>query len=389
VEFLFWLLVTAVAWCYVGYPLFIGLAARFRPRPVLADGRCRPTVTVIVAVRNERESLPRRLTNLLSLDYPPDRLDVVVVGNGSQDGSEDVAREVAARDPRVRVFTSPAEQGKSGAINLAASSAASEVLVFADARQTFAPDAIARLVEPFADAAVGAVTGRLLVRPADQASVEGMRLYWGLETRLRDAEGRTGSIVGATGAIYAARRALFETMPPNLILDDVYLPLRIAMRGYRVVMATEALAFDVPARDQRAEFTRKRRTMVGNIQLLSAIPGLLSPLRNPLFFRYVSHKLLRLATPFCFVALLAVSALLPEWPYRAFFAMELTAYALGFLAMRLSLSVLSIPAAFVLMHVAIFAAIRRWNQDAGSVWGQPTRSGVTLSTAGSVTESRP
>jgi hypothetical protein len=178
-------------------------------------------------------------------------------------------------------------------------------------------------------------------------------------------------------------------MPPNLILDDVYLPLRIAMRGYRVVMATEALAFDVPARDQRAEFTRKRRTMVGNIQLLSAIPGLLSPLRNPLFFRYVSHKLLRLATPFCFVALLAVSALLPEWPYRAFFAMELTAYALGFLAMRLSLSVLSIPAAFVLMHVAIFAAIRRWNQDAGSVWGQPTRSGVTLSTAGSVTESRP
>jgi cellulose synthase/poly-beta-1,6-N-acetylglucosamine synthase-like glycosyltransferase len=346
-------------------------------------------VTVIVAVRNERESLPRRLTNLLSLDYPPDRLDVVVVGNGSQDGSEDVAREVAARDPRVRVFTSPAEQGKSGAINLAASSAASEVLVFADARQTFAPDAIARLVEPFADAAVGAVTGRLLVRPADQASVEGMRLYWGLETRLRDAEGRTGSIVGATGAIYAARRALFETMPPNLILDDVYLPLRIAMRGYRVVMATEALAFDVPARDQRAEFTRKRRTMVGNIQLLSAIPGLLSPLRNPLFFRYVSHKLLRLATPFCFVALLAVSALLPEWPYRAFFAMELTAYALGFLAMRLSLSVLSIPAAFVLMHVAIFAAIRRWNQDAGSVWGQPTRSGVTLSTAGSVTESRP
>jgi poly-beta-1,6-N-acetyl-D-glucosamine synthase len=375
VEFLFWTLVLVVIWCYAGYPLYVTALARFWPRPIRSPAaNFRPSVTVIVAIRNERDALPDRLTNLLAQEYPPERLGVVVVCNGSVDGSEEIARQMARTEPRVRVFTSPAERGKSGAINMAAAHSATDVIVFADARQTFAHDAVARIVEPFSDPDVGAVTGRLEVRRADLASVQGVRLYWGLETRLRDAEGRSGSVIGATGAIYGVRRSLFQDMPPNLILDDVYVPLRIAMLGHRVVMAPRALAFDIPSRDQKAEYTRKRRTMVGNIQLLGVIPGLLSPVRNPLFMRFVSHKLLRLLTPFCFVALLCLSALLPGWTYRIFFAAELGLYLSGGLGLWVSVAALSVPAAFVLMHAAIFAAVWRWNDDATGVWAQPTLS---------------
>ena len=377
VEFLFWTLILAVTWCYAGYPLYIVTIARFWPKPIRPSAaNFRPTVTVIVAIRNERDALPRRLTNLLAQEYPPECLDVVVVCNGSADGSEELARQVSLTHPRVRVFTSPADRGKAGALNMAAAHTTADVIVFADARQMFAPDAVARLVEPFSDPEVGAVTGRLEVHRADLASVEGVRLYWGLETRLRDAEGRSGSVIGATGAIYGIRRSLFQDMPPNLILDDVYLPLRIAMLGHRVVMASRALAFDVPSRDQKAEYARKRRTMVGNIQLLGVIPGLLSPVHNPVFMRFVSHKLLRLLTPFCFVALLVTSALLPGWPYRMFFAAELGLYLSGALGLLVRLAALSVPAAFVLMHGAIFAAVWRWNDDAARVWTQPTLAGA-------------
>ncbi len=376
-EFLFWILILAVTWCYAGYPLYMMALARFRPRPICpARTDFRPSITVIVAVRNERDALPRRLTNLLAQEYPPERLDVVVVCNGSVDGSEEIARQIGRTEPRIRVFTSPAERGKAGAINVAAEHITADVIMFADARQTFAPDAVARIVEPFSDPDVGGVTGCLEVRRAELASVEGVRMYWGLEGRLRHAEGRSGSVIGATGAIYAVRRSLFQEMPPNLILDDVYLPLRIAMLGHRVVMAPRAVAFDVPSREQKAEFTRKRRTMVGNIQLLGVIPGLLSPIRNPLFMRFVSHKLLRLLTPFCFVALLGLSAIIPGWTYRTFFAAELGLYLLGALGLWVNLAALSVPSAFVLMHGAIFAAVWRWNDDAARVWLQPTLSGA-------------
>ena len=377
IEFLFWTLVLAVTWCYAGYPLYIMALARFWPRPIRpAVTTFSPSVTVIVAIRNERDVLLRRLTNLLAQEYPAERLDVITVCNGSVDGSEEIAREIARTQPRVRVFTSPAERGKSGAINLASAHTTADVIVFADARQTFAPDAVARLVEPFSDPDVGVVSGRNEIRRTDLASVQGVGIYWSLETKLRYAEGRSGSVPGATGAIYAVRRSLFQEMPPNLILDDVYVPMRVAIRGHRVVMAPRALAFDVPAGDQKAEYTRKRRTMVGNIQVLRVLPGLLSPAHDPLFIRFVSHKILRLLTPFCFVALLALSALLPGWTCQAFFAAELGLYLLGCLGLWVNFAVLSVPAAFVLMHGAIFAAVWHWNDDAARVWTQPTLSGA-------------
>jgi len=368
-EIVFWSLLVVVAWCYVGYPLFMFAVARLRPRPLRAlDGARLPAVTVVIAVRNERSQLARRVANILEQEYPADRLDVVVACNGSTDGSDEIARQLTRADARVRVVVSSADEGKAGALNAAIAAATGDVVVFADARQSFAPDAVRQLVQPFSDGSVGAVTGRLLVKRSELASVEGVRLYWGMETRLRDAESRSGSVVGATGAIYAIRRALYPGVPVNLILDDVYIPLRIAIAGQRVVMAGGAVAYDVPAGDQRAEYARKRRTMVGNLQLLRVLPGLLSPVGNPLFVRYLSHKLLRLLAPFCFIAMLVISAMLAAPLYRAFFFAQLAVYVLGFVGLFVSTPLLSVPAAFVLVHAAVLAAIWRWRDDASTVW---------------------
>jgi cellulose synthase/poly-beta-1,6-N-acetylglucosamine synthase-like glycosyltransferase len=368
-EIAFWLLAASIAWCYAGYPLFIAGLARFRPRPVRrGDASWRPTVTVVVAVRNGQHLLEQRVRNLLDQQYPAERLGIVIVCNGSDDATLAVARKLASAHPRVQALTSPALQGKAGAINRARESARGDIIVFADARQTFAPDAVMRLVEPLADTRVGVVTGRLLVARADTASVEGVRLYWGMESRLRNAESRSGSVVGATGAIYAVRAVLLPDIPANLILDDVYVPMRIALAGYRVVMAPEALAYDVPATDQRAEFDRKRRTMVGNIQLVRSLPALLSPRANPLFVRFFSHKVLRLLTPFSAIAMVLLSAALDGLLYKAFLVGSLAVYLLGALGLVSSIPVLSVPSAFVLLHGAIFAAIWRWRDDASRVW---------------------
>lgn len=376
VEFLYWVFAVAIGWCYIGYPVTIAVAARWRPRPINpASTRTKPpAVTVVLAVRNEAGVLRRRIANLLNQTYPADALRVVVVCNGSTDGSDGIAEEIARQAGRVEVVRSPADQGKSEALNRGIARARdADVVVFADARQLFAPDAVTELVAPLADQEVGAVSGRLLVKRADRAAVEGVRLYWGFETWLRLCESRSGSVVGATGAIYAVRRELLTTLPPSLILDDVYQPMSVAMAQRRVVLAEKALAFDEPAADQRAEYRRKRRTMVGNIQLLSVLPALLSPKRNPLFLRFVSHKLLRLLTPLCCLGVLAVGSVLGGPLYGTGSIVLITAYLAGVLGLFVPLRILSLPAAFVLMQVVILDAVRCWNHDASQVWLPPVR----------------
>ena len=369
-----------MVWCYAGYPLWIALHARFWPHAVRFTTRgSLPRVTAIVAARNERSVIERRVQNLLGQTYPADRLNVVVVCNGSDDGTEEIARQLAASDPRIQVLVSASNLGKAGAVNLGVAQSDADIIVFADARQTFAPDAVARLVEPFGDSAIGVVSGNLVIRRTDLASVEGVRKYWGMEMWLRDAESRSGSVVQALGAIYAVRRALFQPVPANLILDDIYVPLCIAMSGYRVVMASDALGYDVPAVDQRAEFARKRRTMVGNIQFIRVMPRALSPIHNPLFFRFVSHKLLRLLSPFCFLGVLFLSAVLPGPFYQTVFLAGLGGYLLGGIGLLVKAPLLSIPAAFILVHAAIFAAVWRWREDASKVW-MPAGSPLSKST---------
>ncbi|HWP34657.1 MAG TPA: glycosyltransferase family 2 protein, partial [Thermodesulfobacteriota bacterium] len=313
-EVLFWVALVVVAGSYLGYPLLLAVWARVAPKPV-RRAPITPAVTVVLALRDEAGRLGARLANLLSADYPADRLEVVVVSDGSTDDTVARAVEAARADPRVRVLALPVPQGKAAALNAGVAAARGEIVVFADARQTFAPDAIRLLVENFADPTVGVASGRLVLGdPAGTPVGSGLGLYWRYEVWLRERESEVGSTIGATGAIYAIRRTLYRPIPPETVLDDVLVPMQAVQAGARAVYDRRALAFDTVASAEH-EFARKVRTLYGNYQLLTLCPALLSPRANPVFGRFVVHKLARLCVPLHLALLAGASLALLEGPY--------------------------------------------------------------------------
>ena len=206
----------------------------------------------------------------------------------------------------------------------AAPAAVHEVLVFADVRQSWAVDALPRMLSTFADPAVGAVSGDLVVRPS-QGTLAGVGLYWRIEKWLRKQESRLWSGVGATADQRRAPR-LFRPIPPGTILDDVYWPMQVALQGYRVVHDEKAHAFDRLPDRTRDEFRRKVRTLSGCLQLTARLPAVLSPRRNPVWLQFLSHKLLRLLAPWGLLALFTTSLLAPEPLYRAVFVCQAVCY---------------------------------------------------------------
>jgi biofilm PGA synthesis N-glycosyltransferase PgaC len=335
----FWISCALVAYVYLGYPLLLACWARLRPKPVITGSAATrvPYVSIVIAARNEGSRLSARIENLLQLDYPPSRRQIIVVSDGSTD---DTLSVLSAYSPVVEPVAVEAG-GKALALNAGAARAAGDLLVFADARQAFAPDALIELVAPFQDPLVGVVSGELLLdsespgrrtgaadrrggapdragiatprpgrdprRGATSTIADGISLYWRYEKSIRRHESAVGSTLGATGAIYAMRRSLWRDLPAGTILDDVVAPMRAALMGYRVVFTDRARAFDRAAPDARSETRRKIRTLAGNYQLLWLLPALLVPWRNPAWLQLLSHKLGRLIVPYALVALIASS----------------------------------------------------------------------------------
>jgi cellulose synthase/poly-beta-1,6-N-acetylglucosamine synthase-like glycosyltransferase len=329
-ELVFWCSVGLIAYVYAGYPAVLGLWAACTRRPRFdADAEAQaatlPAVTVIVAARNEAHRLPARIENLLASDYPADRLQIIIASDGSTDHTAEVVRPYL---DRVELLMLP-PRGKADALNAAVQQARHAILVFADARQRFAPDAIRRLVRHFARLSTGAVSGELVLdceRGAAASTVgDGVGAYWRYEKWLRRRESRVGSTLGVTGAIYAMRRALWQPLPPDTILDDVLGPMRIVLRRYRVVFDHTARAFDEAAKDAAAETRRKVRTLAGNFQLLASEPRLLVPVVNPVWFQFLSHKVGRLVVPYALLSALLSSAWLA--PSSALYAAALAAQA--------------------------------------------------------------
>ncbi len=301
-RFLFWSSITAIIYTYLGYPLLVWLLARCRRRAV-RKAAITPTVSVVIACHNEARNIEARLRNLYECDYPPQRLEIIVVSDGSTDSTAELARRFTHEG--VRVFAYERQMGKAAALNVGVEMAIGEVIVFADARQRFEARAIRELVANFADPAVGAVSGELLLEGGAGVG-ESVGFYWKYEKWIRKNEGRFDSMIGATGAIYAIRKRLWRKLPPMTILDDVYTPMQIAMTGYRVVFEERARAFDCATGSARREFARKVRTLMGNYQLCQLMPRLLAPTRL-LLLQFYSHKLMRLVAPIFFLLLVAVN----------------------------------------------------------------------------------
>lgn len=300
----------ALAWTYFGYPLAMFLIALHRPRPVRrADWE--PMVDVVVVAHNAADELAARLANLAALDYPADRLRIYVASDGSEDRTAQVLRECTDRRLTASLF--PLRRGKSACLADIVPQLRGEIVMFADTRQRIDPGALRALLRPLADPEVGAVGGELMFELAYSEFAQGVDFYWRYEKFIRSHEAESGSMVGVSGALYAARRTLLPAIPAGLILDDLWIPLQIARTGKRVVLASDAQAWDRPSADPELEARRKRRTLAGNFQLIARDPSLLLPWMHPLGWRLWGHKWLRLTAPWCMLAvLLSNLALAPD-----------------------------------------------------------------------------
>jgi cellulose synthase/poly-beta-1,6-N-acetylglucosamine synthase-like glycosyltransferase len=315
----------------------------------------------VLCVYNEQERITARLNNLRSCDYPPDCLEIIVVSDGSTDHTVDRCTEVAAADARIRLIVRPQRMGKADALNAGVAAARHDLIVFADARQDFATDTFRRLVWPFADPKVGAVTGELEIATTASQAGSGIDVYWRIERSLRFQESLVDSCIGCTGAVYAIRRGLWRPLPPDTLLDDVVVPMRIVLAGYRVLHEPSAKAFDPQPLEPEREKLRKRRTLAGNFQMLFRYPSWLMPWRNRCWWQLASHKYARLAGPWL-LALLFVShvSLLQVPVYRGLFVLHALFYllaAVGLIWRRGSFKVLSLPAGFVFLNVMVLGGL--------------------------------
>lgn len=297
-----------LAYTYAGYPLLLWLLSKVRPRPV-RRGTHQPGIAFVVVGHNEAGRLAAKLDTCLKQDYPADRIRVVVASDGSTDDTPGVVQRYG--DARVKLLSFPRRRGKAACLNDAVAACSEEIIVFTDARQALHPQAAALLVANFADADIGAASGELVfVQDDPTAFAQGVDAYWRYEKFIRHHEALTGSVVGVTGALYAMRRACFRPIPPQTILDDVAIPMLAAMEGRRIVFEKGAIAYDKPSSEAAQEKRRKVRTLAGNFQLVSIWPQMLLPWRNPLFMRFVSHKMLRLSAPAAMLAALLSNAVL-------------------------------------------------------------------------------
>jgi poly-beta-1,6-N-acetyl-D-glucosamine synthase len=371
VKLLFWSSLSLIFFAYAGYPICLYLRARFWARPV-RRGSVLPTVTILIAVHDEEIYLPAKLQNLTQLDYPEDRLQIVVVSDGSSDATNKIL--AAWQNPALSTVILPEQGGKATALNHGLAAAHGEVIAFTDARQTIASGALRSLVANFADPAVGCVSGELIIGQAGAAAAQGVGLYWRMEKKIRHWEGLFGSTVGATGALYAVRKNLISPLPPGTILDDVYIPLQVVRQGLRVVFEPGALAFDPLTPDPKQEFRRKLRTLTGNYQLLQLTPWILTQ-SNPLRLQFICHKLLRLLVPFALVGMFVSTLWLRNDIYELALLLQIVFYALA--GLRLSpgrfgiVSRLSdISLAFLVLNTAAAVAFLYFITGRKTIWSR-------------------
>ena len=377
VVILFWSCCLLLTYVYVLYPALVSaLAARYG-RPV-QRGDALPAVTIMVTVYNEEKCIRAKLDNLAELNYPPELLDVIVGSDASSDSTEAIA---ASYDRlRVRVLRVEGRQGKTACQNAAAASAKGEVMIFTDATTRLHADAVRRLVENFADPAVGCVAGRLdYVTDIENLTGRGGRAYWDYEVRLRAGESLLGSLIGVSGCLYAVRRSAYRPIHPYLISDFV-IAMRMREQGLRTILAPDAVCFEATLDRGHEELAMRTRVAARSLNALVAERRFLNPARYGLFaWQLWSHKVLRYATPLLWlIAIGANLALASQMPYLVLLLAQfalIAAGAVGFLLQQRGhkLGLLTRPYYFLLTNVASLIATLRYLQGERIVTWTPIR----------------
>jgi biofilm PGA synthesis N-glycosyltransferase PgaC len=326
-QVLFWLAVAVIVYTFLGYPILVGLLARWRPNPV-QQAAITPQVSVLVPAYDEAGVIAAKIENTLALDYPPDRLECVVVADGSTDGTEEIAAGYAAQ--AVRVLYQPLRQGKAAAINRAVPLLHSDVVVLTDANAMLNPGALQAIVPNFADPAVGGVAGEKRVLGGGEG------LYWRYESYLKRCDSALTSVMGAAGELLAVRRDLYQPPEPDSIIEDFVLSLRLVENGWRVAYAPDAVALEAASPHLAGDWQRRTRIAAGGFQAMARLPSLLDPRRGLVAWQYFSHRVLRwAATPFLLPLVYLLNLLLLSQPlYQVLAAGQTLFYgtaALGYL----------------------------------------------------------
>lgn len=365
-QVVFWGSVAGVVYVYLGYPVLIFVCSRCfgrRRQPAeLADDRL-PSLSLLIAAYNEEEVIGERIENALALDYPREKLEIVVASDGSSDRTAEIVRSFTERGVVLLDFQE--RRGKSMVLNDAMTRLHGDLVSLSDANTMMAPDAARRLVRWFGEPEVGAVCGWLDLRDAETGqNADG--LYWRYENFLKRCEGRLEAVLGANGAIYAIRRELYRPIAADTLVDDLTIPLLAKLASNcRIIYDKEAVAFEETAPDIKAEFRRRARIGAGGYQALARLWPLLSPKYGWTAFAFLSHKLLRWCSPFFLLAALISNVLLANSVlYGSLLACQVLFYSAAAVGRLPHLGkwgrVLRLAALFTAVNVALLVGFVRW-----------------------------
>lgn len=369
----FWLSIFMILYPIILYPLLVGLLGLIWPRPVKHSSWL-PSVTVLIPAHNEAKDIAETIRNKLEQDYPRDRLEIIVISDGSTDRTEDIVREFSSHN--VRLLRREKREGKAAALNEGVRYAKGEILVFSDANSLFSPDAVRRLIENFADSEIGYVTGQLVYKIQSIGTAgSGCSKYIKYENALRTLETRVGSIIGVNGGVDAIRRSLYRNIPRQLITDFV-LPLHVISTKHRVVYDDRAHSTEVANSELGSEFRMRVRVALRALQGITYMRRLCNPCKYPLAaFSLISHKMIRYCGFFFLTIVFLTNLVLVSNPgYAALFIAQVTAYVLALVGWRKGLPKLVhrltfIPSYFLATNAAFAVAAFKFLQgETMSTW---------------------
>lgn len=325
---IFWISVLLIIYTYFAYPAGIWiLANRVKLTPAEQPNQW-PSITLLVPVYNDLEKALAKIENLSQLDYPKDKISIFIVS----DGSTDNCGETLGKDNRITFISYPIRQGKPTALNTGIKQVTSEIIIFTDVRQHLKPDAAKLLVSRLLEPGIGAVSGELVLLDPKTNTGAHVSLYWQYEKLIRIAESKIASVAGVTGALYAIHTQDYTPLKPDTLIDDFEIPIQIIKNGQRCIMEPGAIIYDYPQENTDQEKNRKVRTLAGNFQSFQRLPWLFSPLQNPIWIQFISHKFLRLIMPYFLLLTLISSAAISGLFYNMAFLIQVIFYGIALLS---------------------------------------------------------
>ncbi|MGB7342236.1 MAG: glycosyltransferase family 2 protein [Phototrophicaceae bacterium] len=376
ISLLFWVSFTLLIWTYFGYPLLMYIWAKIAPIKRSATDPIEPSVTILIPTYNEIDVIRRKIENSLALEYPKDKLTIIIVDDDSNDGTKEV---IAEYEPDVILINKEVRSGKMQSVNIGMARADSDIVILSDASPDYEPHSITALMSQFRHPDIGVVVGTLAVWDEEKSVAKSAGLYWKYEAALRKWESRTGNTVAVHGNMFAIRRELFRPMTGQTINDEFSIAMEVIQQGYHVVYEPSAISYDHASTHMEDEFKRRVRINAGRYQALFDA-GYLSGM--PTFddtFRLFSHKLLRPLAPILMILVLISNillvALVPNWLYGILLFGQFIFYDLALLGWILSkrqikIRVLNIFYFFVSTNIAALFGFWRWMRGSQAVTWQ-------------------